>query len=217
MMRRNYWGGGYYGVSFRPYRHELRDIVIALVAMTIAFALLFNTLFNIGGLVATFIAVLTGFLGHELMHREVARRLGYIAYFRAWFVGLLLALVTALTRFFIIATPGATVIGPKVWGYPTRNDELKIALAGPATNMVFAVIFLPLWLLLLHDSLSGYAFYVFIIYATNAWLGFFNMLPLALPGIMVDGFRIFRNNIKVWIAVFIVSVLLMIPMFVPIP
>lgn len=213
MMRRNYWGGGYYGVSFRPYRHELRDIVIALVAMTIAFALLFNTLLNIYGLVATFIAVLTGFLGHELMHREVARRLGYIAYFRAWFIGLLLALVTALTRFFIIATPGATVIGPKVWGYPTRNDELKIALAGPATNMVFAVIFLPLWLLL-HDPLSGYAF---IIYATNAWLGFFNMLPLALPGIIVDGFRIFRVNVKVWIAMFVVSTLLMIPMFVPIP
>jgi Zn-dependent protease len=213
MMRRNYWGGGYYGVSFRPYRHELRDIVIALVAMTIAFALLFNTLFNIGGLVATFIAVLTGFLGHELMHREVARRLGYIAYFRAWFVGLLLALVTALTRFFIIATPGATVIGPKVWGYPRRDDELKIALAGPATNIVFAVIFLPLSLLLP----APFSSYASIIYATNAWLGFFNMLPLALPGIVVDGFRIFRNNIKVWIAVFIVSVLLMIPMFVPIP
>jgi Zn-dependent protease len=210
MMRRNYWGGGYYGVSFRPYRHELRDIVIALVAMTIAFALLFNTLFNIGGLVATFIAVLTGFLGHELMHREVARRLGYIAYFRAWFVGLLLALVTALTGFFIIATPGATVIGPKVWGYPRRDDELKIALAGPATNIAFAVIFLPFWLLLP----TPFSSYASIIYATNAWLGFFNMLPLALPGIMVDGFRIFRNNIKVWIAMFIVSVLLMIPMFI---
>jgi len=210
MMGRNYWGGGYYGVPFRPYRHELRDIAIALVAMTIAFALLFNTLFNIGGLVATFIAVLTGFLGHELMHREVARRLGYIAYFRAWFVGLLLALVTALTRFFIIATPGATVIGPKVWGYPRRDDELKIALAGPATNIVFAVIFLPLSLLLP----APFSSYASIIYATNAWLGFFNMLPLALPGIVVDGFRIFRNNIKVWIAVFIVSVLLMIPMFI---
>lgn len=69
-------------MPFRPYRHEVRDIVVALVAMTIAFALLFNTLLSIGGLVATFIAVLTGFLGHELMHREVARRLGYIAYFR---------------------------------------------------------------------------------------------------------------------------------------
>jgi len=197
-------------MPFRPYRHELRDIAIALVTMTIAFALLFNTLFNIGGLVATFIAVLTGFLGHELMHREVARRLGYIAYFRAWFVGLLLALVTALTGFFIIAAPGATVIGPKVWGYPRRDDELKIALAGPATNMVFAAVFLSLSLLLSRP----FSYYAFIIYATNAWLGFFNMLPLALPGIMVDGFRIFRNNVKVWVVMFVVSVLLMIPMFI---
>ena len=209
-MRRNYWGG-YYGVPFRPYRHELRDILIALVAMTIAFALLFNTLLSVGGLVATFIAVLTGFLGHELMHRQVARRLGYIAYFRAWFIGLLLALVTALTRVFIIATPGATVIGPKVWGYASRSDELKIALAGPATNIVFALVFLPLWLLL-PPSISYYAY---LIYATNAWLGFFNMLPLALPGIMLDGFRVFRTNMRIWVVVFLVSVAIIIPEFIP--
>ncbi|MGC9153556.1 MAG: site-2 protease family protein [Vulcanisaeta sp.] len=208
-MRRNYWGG-YYGVPFRPYRHELRDILIALVAMTIAFALLFNTLLSVGGLVATFIAVLTGFLGHELMHRQVARRLGYIAYFRAWFIGLLLALVTALTRVFIIATPGATVIGPKVWGYASRNDELKIALAGPATNIVFALVFLPLWLLL-PPSISYYAY---LIYAINAWLGFFNMLPLALPGIMLDGFRVFRTNMRIWVVVFLVSVAILIPEFI---
>ena len=197
-------------MPFRPYRHEVRDIVIALIAMTVAFALLFNTLLSIGGLIATFIAVLTGFLGHELMHREVARRLGYIAYFRAWWIGLLLALVTALTRLFIIATPGATVIGPKVWGYPSRSDELRIALAGPVTNMVFAVVFLPLWLLLP----SPFSFYANIIYATNAWLGFFNMLPLALPGIMLDGFRVFRRDVRVWVVAFIVSIALLIPSFI---
>lgn len=197
-------------MPFRPYRHEVRDIVIALIAMTIAFALLFNTLLSLAGLVATFIAVLTGFLGHELMHREVARRLGYIAYFRAWWIGLLLALVTALTRFFIIATPGATVIGPKVWGYPSRRDELKIALAGPATNMAFAAVFLPLWLLLP----GPFSYYANIIYATNAWLGFFNMLPLALPGIMLDGFRVFRRDVRVWVIAFVISIALLIPSFI---
>lgn len=208
-MDLNYWGGGY-GVPFRPYRHEVRDIVVALIAMTIAFALLFGTLRSIGGLIATFIAVLTGFLGHELMHREVARRLGYIAYFRAWWIGLLLALATALTRFFIIATPGATVIGPKVWGYPSRSDELKIALAGPATNMAFAVVFLLLWLLLP----GPFSFYVYLVYAVNAWLGFFNMLPLALPGIMLDGFRVFRRDVRVWATAFIISIALLVPGFV---
>ncbi len=107
-------------MPFRPYRHEVRDIVIALIIMTIAFANLFSTLLSVGGLMATFIAVLTGFLGHELMHREVARRLGYIAYFKAWWIGLLLALATSFLHF-IIATPGATVIGPKVWGLPPHE------------------------------------------------------------------------------------------------
>ena len=204
-MKLNYWGSGY-GVSFRPYRHEVRDIVIALIAMTIAFALLFNTLLSLGGLIATFIAVLTGFLGHELMHREIARRLGYIAYFRAWWVGLLLALATSFFHF-IIALPGATVIGPKVWGYPSRRDELKIALAGPATNMVFALVFLALWLVLPY-SLSSYAY---LIYATNAWLGFFNLIPLALPGMMLDGFRVFRRDVRVWALAFVISIALLVP------
>nr|KJR71868.1 MAG: peptidase M50 [Vulcanisaeta sp. AZ3] len=208
-MTYEYWGG-YYGTPFKPYRYELRDIIIALIAMTIAFAILFNTLLSIGGLIATFIAVLTGFLGHELMHRQIARRLGYIAYFKAWFIGLLLALLTSLTRFFIIATPGATVIGPKVWGYPSRNDELKIALAGPATNMIFAIIFLPLSYILPF----GIAEYTLLIYAVNAWLGFFNMLPIALPGIIMDGFRIFRADLRIWIVVFIISIALLIPMFI---
>ena len=194
-------------MPFRPYRHEVRDIVIALIAMTVAFALLFNTLLSTDGLIATFIAVLTGFLGHELMHREVARRLGYIAYFRAWWIGLLLALVTSIFHV-IIALPGATVIGPKVWGYPSRRDELRIALAGPATNMVFAVIFLTLSLLLP----SPLSFYAYLIYAINAWLGFFNMLPLALPGIMLDGFRVLRGDVRVWVVAFVVSIILLIPL-----
>ncbi|ADY02174.1 membrane metalloprotease [Vulcanisaeta moutnovskia 768-28] len=205
-MNLNYWGSGGYGVPFRPYRHEIRDIVISLIAMTIAFALLFNTLLSLGGLIATFIAVLTGFLGHELMHREEARRLGYIAYFRAWWIGLLLALATSFFHF-IIALPGATVIGPKVWGYPSRRDELKIALAGPATNMVFAVVFLALWLVL-PSSLSAYAY---LIYATNAWLGFFNLIPLALPGMMLDGFRVFRRDIRIWALAFVISIALIVP------
>ncbi len=95
-------------------------------------------------------------------------------------------------------------------GYPSRSDELKIALAGPATNIVFAVVFLPLWLLLP----SPFSFYANIIYATNAWLGFFNMLPLALPGIMLDGFRVFRRDVRVWVIAFVISVVLLIPSFI---
>ncbi|WP_069806940.1 peptidase M50 [Vulcanisaeta thermophila] len=198
----SYWG---YRPYLRPYTHEVRDIILSLIVMTIAFAELYRVLMNPLGLLVMFVAVVTGFLGHELMHRQVARRLGYIAYFRAWYIGLLLALVTSFIGF-IIALPGATVIGPKVWGYGTRDDELKIALAGPATNIVFAVLFL-IPALLIHGFISTY---LFLIYGVNAWLGLFNLLPIALPGIYVDGFRIFRNNVKVWAAAFAIAVVIFI-------
>ncbi|WP_252900303.1 hypothetical protein [Vulcanisaeta sp. JCM 14467] len=74
--------------------------------------------------------------------------------------------------------------------------------------MVFAVIFLTLSLLLPGSS----SFYAFLIYAINAWLGFFNMLPLALPGIVLDGFRVFRDDVRVWVTAFVVSITLLIPL-----
>ncbi len=189
-------------------RREALDFVIATVILTAAFLLLERRLVILNpllGIASIFIAVLTGFDLHEYMHREVARRLGYISYFKASYIGLLLAIITAISGFFVIAAPGAAI----VLGPVRRRDEVLISIAGPATNLAFAGLFYALYLFMPYPI----DFISYIIYSVNAWLGFINLLPIPFP-VMLDGFRIMRNNPILWSVVFIASVLLLIPALV---
>lgn len=115
------------------------------------------------------------FVFHELAHRVVARRFGAEAHFVANNGWLLISIVVAFAGFFI-AAPGA------VWhrGYLTDRQGGLIALAGPATNLVFALLFL-LALPVLYFAgvaLPNWAIQLcYIGYKLNAWIGLFNMIP----------------------------------------
>lgn len=117
-----------------------------------------------------------GFVFHELAHRIVARRFGAEAHFVANVQMLAISIVVAfLPLGLFFAAPGA------VWhrGYLTPRQSGLIALAGPATNMALAVLFLvaaPIAFLAgLRDTWIVQLFYTGV--ALNAWLGLFNMIP----------------------------------------
>jgi Zn-dependent protease len=157
------------------------ELLKAWAGTTLAYAILqtgaqniLSFAFIIGLLVAGVVCGLA-FVFHELAHRIVARRFGAEAHFVANNGWLLISIVIAFAGFFI-AAPGA------VWhrGYLTERQGGLIALAGPATNLVFALLFLlalpvlyfaglalPSWVLLL--CYSGFKL--------NAWIGLFNMIP----------------------------------------
>ena len=116
-----------------------------------------------------------GFVLHELAHRIVARNYGAEAHFVANNGWLLLSIVIAFAGFFI-AAPGA------VWhrGYLTPRQGGLIALAGPATNLVLALLFLAGYFVLPRSAnVLGIALrdICAIGYTINAWLGLFNMIP----------------------------------------
>lgn len=143
-----------------------------------------------------------GFLLHELAHRMVARRFGAEAHFVANNPWLLISIALAFLRIFI-AAPGA------VWhrGYLTARQSGLIALAGPASNLGLAVLFLiaalvvPVTLNVLGLPLSR----VFAIgYSINAWLGLFNMIP-AGP---FDGARVLAWDWRVFAVTVAVGLLL---------
>ncbi len=88
--------------------NESNDIIIAVIVLTIAFTLMIN-----GGLRAVnpgafeievligFSVTVTAFLLHEMAHRTVARRLGAVAFFKLWPVGILMALITSPITLYI--------------------------------------------------------------------------------------------------------------------
>jgi len=115
------------------------------------------------------------FVFHELAHRIVARRFGAEAHFVANNGWLLISIVVAFAGLFI-AAPGA------VWhrGYLTERQGGLIALAGPATNLVFALLFLLALPVLYFAGIALPSWVVQLCYGgfkLNAWIGLFNMIP----------------------------------------
>jgi Zn-dependent protease len=158
--------------------NDALEIIKAWVATSLAFAI-----FQVGGqvlnwsfLIALLIAAFTcgaGFVIHELAHRRVARGYGAEAHFVANNSWLLISILLSFTGFFL-AAPGA------VWhrGYLTKRQGGLIALAGPASNYVLAVLFLGL-LIVVQQGIgpSWLATVGRVGFLINSWLGLFNMIP----------------------------------------
>ena len=136
----------------------------------------------------SFVAVCTAFLLHEMGHKIIAQRYGCRAEFRAWTMGLMLAVVSGFMGF-LFAAPGAVYIRGNI----TKEENGKISAAGPIMNIIVASFLLPVLFLfpLYHEILL-------ILYMTcylNILIGGFNMIPFP----PLDGSKIIKWNIGVWI------------------
>jgi Zn-dependent protease len=159
------------------FAQELKEILKAWLAISIAFGIIiFKKTNSYSAFLIAALTVGSGFLFHELAHRYYARKFGKHAEFKANNLFLLLAIVTSFLDF-IIAIPGAVIIS----GFVNRKEGGIIAAAGPAANLIIALIFLPLMLII--PSIAYIAYYGLMI---NAWLALFNLIPF--PGF--DGHRI---------------------------
>jgi Zn-dependent protease len=177
--------------------NEVKDLVFAWVLLSIAFAVLFRNMVNsvvLGFWISTLTAGI-GFVLHEVMHKYVAQKYGLWAEFKAFYGGLFLAIGIAFFGF-IFAAPGAVMIH----GFITKERNGKIALAGPVTNLVLALLFLGLMLV------SGSGGTVGLIYSfgfrINALLAAFNMIP-AGP---FDGAKVMAWDKKIFYVIGLIAV-----------
>ena len=187
---------------------EISSIIIAWLVLSVAityqnFVGLFTGIGSFEIVIAGFVATATGFIIHEMGHKFVAIRRGYVAHFRLWMWGLLLTLFIVVFSGggIVFGAPGAVYIAPAAmaaYGYDStyrprdpEQENMVISAAGPGINLAFAVAFLGLFLAApLGSFLSTIAQFGF---ALNVGLGSFNMLPVP----PLDGSKIFRKNIIV--------------------
>jgi Zn-dependent protease len=190
---------------------EISSIIIAWVVLSIAityqnFLGLFGGMGSLEIVIAGFIATATGFIIHELGHKFVAIRRGYVAHFRLWMWGLLLTLFIAVFSMggIVFGAPGAVYIAPAAmayYGYDSlsrprdpEQENMIISAAGPGINLAFAVAFLSLFLVAPSGFLATIAQFGF---ALNVGLGSFNMIPVP----PLDGSKIFRKNLLVGLVI----------------
>ena len=200
-------------VSFS--RQELRDLGIALIALSVAFAIFFagggaralSGILDRGVVIPVLVSLLTaglGFLLHEVAHKIIAVRFGQLAEFRADYGMLFLAVMSSLAGF-IFAAPGAVHHQGRV----TSRQHGLIALAGPVTNAILTVIFVPIYLVGLTLDSSLITLIGSRGLMINLLLVAFNMLPFG----SLDGRTVYQWNPIVFAVVFIPALLLTIGAF----
>ncbi|MEM4704164.1 MAG: AN1-type zinc finger domain-containing protein, partial [Candidatus Bathyarchaeia archaeon] len=77
------------------------------------------------------------FLIHEIGHKITAQKRGLWAEFRLTIMGAVLTLISVISPFFKVISPGAVMIA----GYADRQSLGKISIAGPSTNLVLSAVF----------------------------------------------------------------------------
>ncbi len=186
---------------------EILSIIVAWIVLSVAITYQ-NIIGSITGtgsvdiVIAGFVATATGFILHEMGHKYVAIRRGYLAHFRLWIWGLVLtiSIVTLSGGGLVFGAPGAVYISPSAagfYGYDSgrgrvdpEEDNMVISAAGPGINLAFAVGFLVMLFLVPSGFLFTVADFGLLL---NVGLGSFNMIPVP----PLDGSKIFRRNVPI--------------------
>lgn len=209
--------------GFRFSGRELREISISVLVLTLAFTILFS-----GGLdglpaaignmtfayyfVISFLAVLTAFFFHEMAHKFLAQKYGCWAEFNYYFMGLILALITSAVGI-IFAAPGAVIIGGRL----TPEQNGKISAAGPATNVSMGTLFIVFYFLTnplnitVFPGVFGLGKIFWLLALINIVLGGFNLIPFP----PLDGSKIYRWNMGVYISLVAAVVALLVMLYLP--
>ena len=179
-------------LGFKFYPGEIRDLIIATVAVFLAFATLRLPLTPYRAITILFV-VITCYIVHELAHKFSAQYYGYFARFTLEPFGLALTLITSIIPFGIkVIMPGDVRIGVFT-GFPDVKKVGVIAAAGPISNLVIFFI---------AKVLENLGFGLFADVAMiNAWVSFFNLIPIGV----LDGLKILKWNIGVWALLFILA------------
>lgn len=185
---------------------ELQDLAIAWIMVSLAFTILRSesAFFSTGFLIGMLISALTvgiAFLLHELAHKVVAQRYKCWAEFRADMTFLVLGVLMSFMGFTFIA-PGAVMI----FGHIDYRQNGKISLAGPMTNIILSILFLPLLFMEFSPLISEIINSGYLI---NAWLAAFNMIPIG----NFDGRKIYAWSRKAYFMTLGAAVLLLFVFF----
>jgi Zn-dependent protease len=101
-------------------------------------------------------------------------------------------LVSVLSPVFKIISPGAMMVGNS----PDVKEMGKVSIAGPAVNIFLSAV-------LFSGALVPSQFSEILLLAAflNAFMAVFNLMPFGI----LDGFKIFSWNKKIWAVVFAMS------------
>ena len=178
---------------------ELKHIgVAAALVIGIGFSIALYGFSWAWDVIAVFAVIMTAsFLTHEIAHKITAQKKGLWAEFRLTTWGAVLTFICVFLPFKMIS-PGAMMISGSL---PKADDIVEISLAGPITNIVLSSTLLGLAF-----AAPSNAYFTMLFFAAyiNAFMAVFNLVPFGI----LDGYKIFSFNKKLWAIAFVPSAIL---------
>jgi Zn-dependent protease len=187
---------------------ELLNIGVAFIVLTFDFILIIGLgglvsgagLGSLGSIPLEIVLACAGIAGtafvcHEMAHKVAAERQGYWAEFRWSPMGLVFSIFTAFFGF-LFALPGATVVN----GMADVRQWGRTAVAGPASNLVFAGIFYAATVATWYAGSSVW-FWLLLLAYFNAYFAAFNLIPFG----PLDGAKVMRWSSGVWAVAFSIA------------
>jgi len=182
---------------------EIRDIIISILLVSVIFWVYLFEFPSFIGFFSSLVIVFFSFFLHEMGHKFVARRLGCIATYKIWPVGILIGLVSIafgmIGAGIVFIAVGAVEIMPYSfgrWGFKVvklgQREMGLISLAGVGLNVFFAIFF-KLFPGMIFQKLSYF----------NGLFAIFNLIPFP----PLDGTKIFMWKEWLWLFLIFVSVL----------
>jgi Zn-dependent protease len=179
---------------------DLRDTVIAIVALTIIFAYnAQNPAATVNSFIPALLAVSVAFLVNRIVCKLLASKLGCVAYYRIWLPGLVFGLILMLIGFKFPAI-GFIVIHPFAfgrWGFKSRRPSMTedglMGFIGPASNILLALV-----LSIFSDPMLSYMSFV------SAYFALFNLLPIK----PLSGYKMIVWKPWIWFFLVIINFLI---------
>jgi Zn-dependent protease len=159
----------------------------------------FSTKWTIDVMAIFAVIMTSSFLAHEIAHKFMGQKSGLWAEFRLTTWGSVLTLVSVFLPFKMIS-PGAMMLS----GQPNGDEIVKISVVGPVTNLIFSSALLGTAFALTSVVSVGYVFMLLFGAYINAFMAVFNLIPFGI----LDGYKIFSFNKKLWALAFVPSVIL---------
>tara|TARA_B100001123_G_scaffold62144_1_gene68025 strand:- start:29049 stop:29594 length:546 start_codon:yes stop_codon:yes gene_type:complete len=168
--------------------------MILVLLVGISFFLTSNYPYSAFTILILGLVLMGSFLIHEMSHKFLALRNGYRAEFRVNSMGVILTFFSIFPFVPLkIIAPGAVVIS----GYPSNSKLGKIALAGPASNIILGLLSI---VILMYSSLTSELFAIVSTAAyINGILAAFNLLPFSI----IDGKKVYNWNKYIWLFSFL--------------
>ncbi len=180
--------------------HERRDLLVAWLALSAAFTLAMvwgqriNPIIIGQFFLISLVTAGIAFIVHEMAHKFTAMKYGYWAEFQMNSMMLVVAVAMAALAGIVFAAPGATVIyGTSI----SREENGKISLAGPLSNLLLLIPFAALISIGSAAGLGILAVIGLVGVKINAMIAAFNLLPVG----PLDGAKILSWNPVIFAAV----------------